>query len=158
MTLNSFLESLNAAPSTASLVFSTDQGDVGTGYHVTEFKHAKITGIDCGARVSEWVEASMQLLDDKQGSHMKVGKFAGILQKSVVQVAGLGEASTRIEFAPRNDGMRTYEMDVPEIRGDTVLVRMHEIRAVCKPAIESGGTCEPSQGCGPSLTSRGCCS
>lgn len=75
MKLNELLAHLKTTPSASALVFSTEDGDIGSGYHVTEFKHAKVTGIDCGGRVSEWVEASVQLLDGSGGSHMAVGKF-----------------------------------------------------------------------------------
>lgn len=157
MTLNSFLEKLAAAPSSAPLIFRTDQGDVGAGYHVTEFKHSKITGIDCGAQISEWSETSVQILDGEGDAHMKVGKFAGILRQSLSHVAGLGEAPTRVEFAPGNDGLRTYEIGDPEIQGGKVLVHMQEMNAVCKPAGNFAGLCKPKPIAEKRAASRECC-
>ncbi|MGI9394843.1 MAG: DUF6428 family protein [Boseongicola sp.] len=157
MNLNTFLSSLSSMPADAPLVFATDLGEIGSGYHVTEFKHANITGIDCGARRSEWSEASMQLLDGHEGDHMKAGKLARILELSLGQVPGLGAAEFHVEFAHRNQGMRKYFADKPELKGDKVYVQMDETTAVCKPASEMGVECGPSNCCPPKAQSVSCC-
>lgn len=134
MTLNDLLENLEAAPPASALIFRTEHGDIGRGYHVTEFKHARITGIDCGARMSEWGEASIQLLDGDGDAHMQVSKFSGILRQSLRQVEGLGEAPTHVEFAPGNNGLRTYDIDAPDISAEAVIVNLREKSAICKPS------------------------
>jgi len=157
MNFNDLLETLSAVPTARPLVFQTSEGDVGAGYHVTEFKHANVTGIDCGAHVSSWSEASMQLLDGEGREHMKLKKFTGILRKSIEQIDGMGDAPIRVEFAPGNDGMRTYEMKLPQILSEKVVIPLRELRAICKPAQEQGGTCGSGKGCDPSTMSGACC-
>ena len=48
MTLDMFLEHLRAASAAQPVRFETDFGDVQPGYHVTELKLHRITGVDCG--------------------------------------------------------------------------------------------------------------
>jgi Family of unknown function (DUF6428) len=36
------------------------------GYHLTEFKSARVTGLDCGANVESWTETILQLWDIEQ--------------------------------------------------------------------------------------------
>lgn len=141
MKLNSLLENLKAAPAQAALVFTSDEGDIGSGYHVTEFKLSRVTGIDCGGRVNDWQEAAVQLLDGSGGSHMAVSKFTGILEQSIARVEGLGTAETYVEFSPNNKGLRTYNLQAPQVKGDSVLIRLQAASAVCKPAIEAGLSC-----------------
>ncbi len=157
MTLNELLDQLKSIPANAALLFVTEQGEIGYGYHVTEFKRSQIAGIDCGGRKSEWMEASMQLLDGSGDKPMRVGKFIRILDHSIRQLAGLGRAPVHVEFAPGNIGMRTYEMTPPELVGDRVLVRLDENRALCKPAQDRRGAPAVS-GCRPSTTAtQPCC-
>ncbi|MGB0852500.1 MAG: DUF6428 family protein [Pikeienuella sp.] len=157
MTLNSLLKTLSDMPASAKLIFRTEQGDVGAGYHMTEFKHAKITSIDCGARVSEWHETSMQILDGKGRAHMEVGKFVRILRQSLARLEKLGDAPTTVEFAPGNLGLRTYEMEKPELIGDHVVIRMSEKSAMCKPSGVFSGLRKSNGLTKPQPNPRECC-
>ena len=141
MNLNTLLEKLKTAPADAALIFTSDEGDIGSGYHVTEFKLSRVTGIDCGGRVDEWQEAAVQLLDGSGGKHMAVGKFAGILQHSVTRVEGLGTAPVHVEFSPGNKGLRTYQLNEPQIKDSQVVIQLNAAGAVCKPALEAGLSC-----------------
>lgn len=159
MNLDSLLENLKTAPAQAALVFTSDAGDIGTGYHVTEFKLAQVTGIDCGGRVNEWQESAVQLLDGSGGSHMAVSKFTDILEQSIARVEGLGTAEAHVEFSPNNTGLRTYHLKTPQIKGDSVFIQLQAAGAVCKPALEAGLSCiNPSNKDDSTSGQSGCCS
>jgi len=155
MTPATLLETLEAMPAEMPLVFETADGEIGDGYHVTEYKLAHVTGIDCGARTSSWSEATLQLLDGTGGGHMKTGKFAGILRQSIVSVTGLGDAPLQVEFAHRNDGKRIFDLQTPELEGGRVTVRLGDTRAHCKPAFEMMQRSEVVSCCGSGAS--GCC-
>lgn len=157
MNLDAFLKYLSSMPFDAPVVFATNLGEIGSGYHVTELKFANISGIDCVARRSQWTEASMQLLDGHEGKHMPANKLARILEQSIKHVPGLGATDFHVEFAHRNEGMRKYLADKPELRGGKIYVQMDEATAVCKPASEMGAKCGPSECCPPKEQSGGCC-
>lgn len=147
MTCNALLETLDTLPGDAPLVFATPDGEIGDGYHVTEFKLAHVTGIDCGARLSNWSEATLQLLDGAGGGHMRTGKFAGILRQSIGKVSGLGEAPLQVEFAHGNSGRRIYRPATPELAEGRVLVALRDTRAHCKPALDRKIALGSSAGC-----------
>ncbi|MEQ8664596.1 MAG: DUF6428 family protein [Rhodospirillales bacterium] len=118
----------------AALVFETHEGPIGGGYHVTEVRRADVTGIDCGANVASWTEATIQLLDGADDDHMKVGRFQGILAKSLEVLDGVAEAPLRVEFANRNHGLGIHRIVAIENRGEQVIATLGSDRAVCKPA------------------------
>ncbi len=137
MTLEAFLTLLASVPQDVPLVFETDDGVIGDGYHVTEFKLARITGIDCGARQAQWSEATLQLLDGAGGGHMAAGKFAAIARQSIDRIPDLATVPLQVEFAHGNRGMRIHDLSRPEVRGDAVRVRLGEKRSICKPVMEA---------------------
>jgi hypothetical protein len=157
MTLNDLLEILEALPSEAPLVFSTDAGPIGDGYHVTELKLVKVDSIDCGARRSNWVESVLQLLDGDGGGHMSVGKFSAIARQSVRQLNGLADHELQVEYAPRNKGLRVFQPMLPELAGGTVSLFLKEGRAHCKPALERVSI-PGNAGCCGGGTEGACCS
>ncbi|MEM1048895.1 MAG: DUF6428 family protein [Pseudomonadota bacterium] len=158
MTLQDLLTALASLPSDASLIFETEAGPVAGGYHVTELKHATIKSIDCGARLSEWTEASLQVLDGRGGDAMTVGKFTGILVQSIRQVAGLGESPLHVEFAPKNVGMRIYQIGPPVVRDGQVVIRLTENRAQCKPAMDVFARHQAADCCPSGVPTSACCS
>ena len=134
MTLDDLLAGLSAVPAEAYLVFQSETGEIGGRYHVTEFKVANVTSIDCAARQDRWVEAFMQLLDGPAGDPMQVDKFIRIATQSRRAMPDLGSAPLRIEFAPKNAGLRLYHLDAPVVDDRRVTVHLREDRAVCKPS------------------------
>ncbi|WP_422383788.1 DUF6428 family protein [Roseibium album] len=156
MTPQMLLETLQTLPADLPLVFQTAEGDVGDGYHVTEFKLAQVNSIDCGGRLRSWREAALQLLDGHGGGHMNVGKFSSILGQSITRVTGLGESPLHVEFAHENRGMRIYEISRPRLHEGQVGVDLNEIRAHCKPALEHAATAETAGCCG-SASASSCC-
>ena len=155
MTPLSLLHGLQKMPADLPLIFQTGDGSIGAGYHVTEFKLAEVGSIDCGGRLASWTEAALQLLDGHGGSHMKVGKFNGILEQSIARLKGLGDCPLQVEFAHENKGMRIYDLSVPELNGETVAIRLSDVRAHCKPALEHLSGAETGACCGSSAS--GCC-
>ncbi len=155
MTINDFLQTLADKPTDAPVVFATKQGEISGGYHVTELKLAHVTGIDCGARQAEWVEASIQLLDGGGGAHMEAGKLSNILEQSKRHVKGLGEADVHFEFAHNNAGLQRYNMQSSIEANGRVEIHLDTQRAICKPAQDhiyaSGSDC-----CGENASKCGC--
>lgn len=159
MTCNTLLETLLTLPGDAPLVFETPEGEIGNGYHVTEFKLAHVTGIDCGARLSNWSEATLQLLDGEGGGHMPAGKFAGILKQSIDRVSGLGDAPLQVEFAHGNKARQIYRLATPELSAGRVLVGLRDTRAHCKPALDRKAALGSAAGCcgANAAEATGCC-
>ncbi|WP_298963760.1 DUF6428 family protein [uncultured Roseibium sp.] len=156
MSLSDLLETLQALPSEAPVVFLTDEGEIGAGYHVTELKLSHVTSIDCGARIASWSEAALQLLDGADGGHMTAGKLSAILRQSIARVSGLAAVPLKAEFAHGNEGMHLYGIDTPELEGAKVVVRLTQLRAHCKPALEMPANQNMSACCGTSPQSQ-CC-
>jgi len=141
MTPETLRTALDELPAEAPLLFLTDEGEITGGYHVTELKLAHVTAIDCGARRSDWAEATLQLLDGHGGAHMTVGKFNVILAQSIRHVDGLGDAPLRVEFAHGNTDLRLLEIGAPVRRGQKVTIPLGAAHAVCKPAADHAGGC-----------------
>ena len=147
-TLADFEATLKALPADAPLIFTTRDGAIKAGYHVTEFKVADINSVDCGGKVDHWQEASMQLLDGFGGEHMAVGKFLGILGHSIVAVKGLATAGAFVEFAPMNVGLRSYQLSAVTLHDGVVEVALKERGPMCKaanrvaaPKVEASAKC-----------------
>mgnify|MGYP000047113328 CR=1 FL=1 len=157
MNLNDLIAGLDDNGDQTPVVFVTEDGAVGAGYHVTELKHAEITGIDCAARVTTWVETTMQLLDGEGRSHMTLGKLRGILRQSASAVPGLADAPLRVEFAHGNTGMSMFEVVLPEVHDDCVMIRLVANHAVCKPAFGWSGVRGLAKANTQAKTSGGCC-
>ncbi|MVO15471.1 DUF6428 family protein [Parasedimentitalea huanghaiensis] len=155
-TLNSVVTLLKLQNAYAPLVFETNEGEIGGGYHVTELKQAIITSIDCGGNIDDWRETHVQLLDGQTGEHMSVGKFAAIADKSMAKVQHLGEAPLYFEFALKNNGLRRYQIEALTPDASKIIVLLTEGRAVCKPAA-AGKAVETANGCCSSNSSKSAC-
>ncbi len=158
MTLNELLQNLAPLPQTAELIFTTPDGDISGGYHVTELKHATISSIDCGGRVDDWAETSVQLLDGSGGARMTVDKFTTLARQSTAKLAGLADARLVIEFAPRNTGLRSYELAPPHATNDGVIITLSERRALCKPSLMMAAKTVSTPPAPLQVSERGCCS
>lgn len=119
------------------LVFETDEGEIGAGYHVTELRHSTSKGIDCGGNIETWQEGRLQLLDGNGDTHMSVGKFSTIVANSLSLMPELAKTSFLIEFAPRNVGLKLMNVGQPTEQDGRVVLHLSESRAVCKPAQRS---------------------
>ncbi|QIE54118.1 hypothetical protein G5B40_00850 [Pikeienuella piscinae] len=154
-TLLSGLERLDAA---AALIFEFDGQPVGAGYHVTELRHSTSTGIDCGGKVETWQEARLQLLDGPGEAHMSVGKFRGILEKSLGRLPELSDAPLLVEFSPGNSGLRLMVPGEPSMKNGLATVYLRDSRAICKPAERKRSIEGTANGCcGASNPASACC-
>lgn len=154
--LTNVLSQLNTQDEAQPLVFVTDEGAIGGGYHVTELKQAKMTSIDCGGNVADWGETIIQLLDGQSGTHMHVGKFVGIANQSMKRLSALGDAKLYFEFTHKNKGLRRYRANALRANGDGVTIFLEEERALCKPAAALAVTSQTSGCCGNDAGAR-CC-
>lgn len=134
MTLDEFLIALSQLPSDAPLIFELGQTRIGSGYHITELRLARVEAIDCAAQRANWSSATLQLLDGQDGAYMAVGKAARIIAQSVSAIPGLGAVEAQIEFSPGNRGLGIYGLDMPELQGDTAIARLLPLSATCRPS------------------------
>lgn len=150
-TLDFFQAQLTESDFDRKLMFTTGDHDVGAGYHVTELKFADVKGIDCGANQTAWAESTIQLLDGHGGQHMRVGKFAKIVDQSVRAIPGLGAAPLRVEYGPGNRGLQLYRIGAVQRTDDALLVTLLSDQAQCKPV----AVADAEEGC--CATRSACC-
>ncbi len=138
ITLQRLTEELDQVPPDQPLIFASDDGDIGPGYHVTELKHLAVNSIDCGGQRSVWNEAQLQLLDGHDGKHISVGKFIAIARRSMAAVTGLGDVPLSIEYAPLNQGLHRYHIGDAALGADGLRLSLVPDTAHCKPATKFG--------------------
>ena len=134
ITFSELVSQLQAVDPALPLIFETKQGAIGAGYHVTELRHAHAKGIDCGGNIQTWQEARLQLMDGYGGEYMSVGKFSGIVRKSLAAVPELKQADLLVEFGHNNAELSLLALQEPVLQDDAVIVPLGDARAVCKPA------------------------
>ncbi len=136
VTLSTFLAELDHANPEAGVVFATEDGPVGAGYHITELKSARVDSIDCGGRRSTWVEAAVQVLDVFGDAPMPVERLRAILDRSIAAIPELAEAPVHVEFGHRNQSLSRYDIAGLKIGPTAVTVSLVRAHASCKPAVE----------------------
>ncbi|MEL7105232.1 MAG: DUF6428 family protein [Pseudomonadota bacterium] len=137
VTLNAFLAALDTAMPEAGVVFATEDGPVGAGYHITELKHARVDSIDCGGHRSGWDEAAVQVLDVFGDAPMPVERLRAIVTRSLGAIPALAEAPVHIEFGHRNQSLSRYDIAGLQVDDHLVQISMVRARATCKPAAVS---------------------
>lgn len=138
MSLTELLDRLRAAPADAPLAFSTQAGEIGAGYHVTEFRASRTNVIDCGGGISEEDEVRMQILDGEVGDGLTVGRFLRIAERSLTAIRGLDGPELVVETAPGNGALQLHTAGAPRIAVDRVVVPLAPLRASCRPAAARG--------------------
>lgn len=156
-TLTDLVTDLRTCDPDLPLVFTTNDGEIGGGYHVTELKRAQIQSVDCGGRLSDWIETNLQLLDGTDRDHMKVGKFINIANRSISAVDGLSEGPLSFEYSPSNIGLRRYHASQIIVNSDQITLFLSEDNAQCKPFSENLVENDGSNCCNPSPKSASCC-
>ncbi len=132
-TLNDLVVDLKTLNPDLPLVFETDEGEIGGGYHVTELKHAQIHSIDCGGNLSDWIETNLQLLDGNDQTHMAVGRFLKIAALSMGKIDGLGTGQLSFEYGPKNIGLRRFYAAEIVPKSKKITIKLQEDIAKCKP-------------------------
>jgi hypothetical protein len=130
-----FLDSLRAFGA-RSLVIVYAGRETRAGYHVTEIKTGRFSGLDCGANPEAWTETFIQVWDvpgEPQSRAMTVGKFLAIMDK-VARDVGLDPAS-RLTFECGDDlgVIGLYAVDGIAAEQERVLVSLAPRHASCKP-------------------------
>lgn len=158
MTFATLLSSLKPFDAAAALTFEVDAQIIGAGYHVTELRHSVSTGIDCGGNVETWREARLQLLDGAGETHMRLGKFRAIVEKSLDRLPELADAPLLVEFSPDNLGLKLMAPDAPVMKDGRVCVSLRNARAQCKPAQKNRSLDVSTNACcGVPSTASACC-
>jgi len=152
ITFGELLASLQSQDPTKPLIFISEDGSIGAGYHVTELRHSVSTGIDCGGNIETWEDAKLQLLDGQGSEHMPVGKFSDIIEKSLSDLPQLGNVPLLVEFGHNNEELTIMSLHGPEISGADVVLSLGNARAVCKPAMRHGRAVEKQGECCESAT------
>lgn len=129
------------------LIFQTEEGDISAGYHVTELRHSNSKGIDCGGKMETWQETRLQLLDGVGHTHMSVGKFRTIVEKSLIAMPELAQAPLLAEFGHGNASLTLMSLNTSQVQGDRVVLRLGDARAVCKPYERAQVSAAPEMGC-----------
>lgn len=136
ITLNRFFDALEVAAPEAGVVFATEEGPVGAGYHITELKHANIDSIDCAGRQSRFEEVSVQVLDVVGDAPMPVERLRMILTQSLAAIPALADAPVHVEFGHRNERLSRYEIAGLEVAKHLLTIKMFRAHATCKPAAQ----------------------
>ena len=135
-TLAEVSSALAKVPADFPAVFTTEAGDIGGGYHVTELKLADVQSIDCMARQSSWREAQVQILDGHGGTHMAAGQLHKIIAQSLKAVPDLADVPFSIEFSPENQGLSRYSLGAPFTANGKLSIPLESGKATCKPAAD----------------------
>lgn len=133
MTLSALLSDLAGHDPKSGLLFETDEGPIGAGYHVTELRQSLSTGIDCAGRVDSWAEARIQLLDGSGNAPMRVGKFIRIAQVAIGRFPDLADLPLLVEFGHGNKSLRLMSPGHPVSDGRKSVVPLTDVTATCKP-------------------------
>jgi hypothetical protein len=152
MTLSGLLSALEGSRGLA-LSFRYDGRITKPGYHVTEMKFARMTGVDCGANAETWTETVFQLWDIETsvtGETMSVDKLIGIARKVAAMIGAEGNSRLTFEVSDGVEAMRIYAFEGLDIAGGVATIRLGQRVSACKPLVrgilpEPGvkGTCGP---------------
>ena len=152
MTLSAFSAALQRARG-LPLAFTYDGRMTKKGYHVTELKSARITGLDCGANVESWSETIFQVLDIEDsitGQFMTVDKLAGIIAKYGKLLGADPTSKISFEVSDGGDAMRIFAFGGLEVTDGRASIRLVNRVSACKPLVR--GIITPVAGknpCGP---------
>ena len=143
-TFGTLLRQLEAACG-RDLVFVYDGHPTKPGYHVTEIKFARVTGLDCGANAESWSEVILQLWDIEDsvtGERMTVDKLLGIARKVLATIGAEESARLVFEVSDGSDAMRIFGLDRLEISNGVAAVFLAPRASACKPLVR--GTLQPA--------------
>ena len=143
VTLNDLLRLLRAGDD-RPVAFRTPERAVRAGYHLTEFKLARVRSVDCGRGGHEWNEAIVELLDGNgRGAPMRAGKLSAIMDEVVSRFPEMGDSSLVVEFGP--DGLSRYRVEMAGPADSTMasqtdewLVSLAPVLGQCKASLRPG--------------------
>lgn len=129
---------LLAAHPDRQLAFSAEGHELRPGYHVTEVKDGRFSGLDCGGNPESWRETFVQLWDvaeSPERGHMAVGKFLAIMRKVAEYVPFDPQAKLTFEVSDGEATIRLFKAVSIDVSEDEKLVRVALVRSPssCKP-------------------------
>ncbi|MEM0935931.1 MAG: DUF6428 family protein [Pseudomonadota bacterium] len=137
MTLQEILSYTAAVAAETPLGFIVEGERLTRGYNLTEFKLVRVQSIDCGARVSETTEASMQLLHTGQGAGLTAAGLGRIVERSAPALPGLERAHLVVEYAPGGSAKRIYRIARLSTEGEAIVLHLAPVSTECKPSAEA---------------------
>ncbi|SHG86741.1 DUF6428 family protein [Marivita hallyeonensis] len=132
MTFEHFRKQLDRLPAGAPVVFSTPDGPIRGGYHLTEVRQARLTGLACNGVSEEWGEVALHLLDGFGGPHMPVATLFGILGKAAETLSDAIDYEVSVAFGHGNATRSVYTVTDPVLEGDTVKIALTPSPVDCK--------------------------
>ena len=132
-TLTDLRDTLRTEPN-RPVRFRTAHYEVKPGYHLTEFKLARVASVDCGRGKHEWDEAIVELLDGSgdEEEFMPSGKVTAIVDDVVSAIPAASDADAVFEFGSR--GLARYRIGSVAFDGDDWLVTLDPLQGQCKAA------------------------
>ncbi len=159
-TLGAFLDALPKEDG-VEMVFADGTGEIRPGYHLTEFRLARIAAIDCGRNREGWVEAQMQLLDGSgnDDGYMTVGRFHAIAGASIRALPGLEDGQLVVESGFGGTQLVKSWVGSVEPSGGKVHIGLTADHAQCRPAMAALEAADAGigYGCGANATGLECC-
>ncbi len=147
MTLAELDHALRNANAELPLIFESGGVPIRGGFHVTEFKHAKIASMTCGGDTDAWEEARIEVMDGHGlADHMPVGRFLSMVERERSQMPDLEALPLTVEFGPDHAGLRLYDLAEPEIGSRDVKLDLLPRGAVCK-AVTTVSCCGEGAAC-----------
>lgn len=161
MNTQDFLELLQSHKE-KQLHFSYASGQyIAEDYHMTEIKNIRVQGVNCGAKLEEWHETLVQLLDapEQKNISMRCLKAIGILKKSDHILPLVANALIKFEYG--NSTFHTAQLDVKAytVEENRLVIHLKPSVTLCKApeacglpenaeeVAESTSCCSPKNGC-----------
>ena len=144
-------------------MFHYGGGEIGTGYHVTEVKAARLSSLDCGGNPEEWSETVIQLWDVEGGAgpHMAARKFLGILGKVAERMALDDQSLLIFEAGDSTSPLQVFTVGTIAAAEGRVNVSLTARPATCKPrdrGLEAAAGAAASMSCcTPAASASPCC-
>ncbi|TGL15688.1 DUF6428 family protein [Leptospira meyeri] len=110
-------------------------------YHITEFKLANITSVDCGGKSDFWTEIILQVLEPKieeDTESLTLSKINSIIKKITNVMEIPSNAILRIEFGNQKSAMRQYFVSEMIPMENSLLIQLQDGKTECKASASCG--------------------
>ena len=135
-TLGQLMETFKPLADGAGVVFHTDEGEIGAGYHVTELKLAHFDSTDFGGNRHRLVgspSAAARRAGVRPHARRQVHRHSA--QKCLETIDELRDVPVYVEFALENCGIERFRIEDIEVDGNHIAIALEPGNAACKPAL-----------------------
>jgi len=150
MNTSDFLNALRARPE-LPLAFSTNQGTVPAGFHLTEVKRVTHETVDCGSETHQWIENQFELwapaVPEPDYKPFPAGKFLAIVDE-VKRMLTLDETAEARIFGRVAGGLdQLHAIESVKTGSEAIQVHLQPVTASCKArdrrssALNTGESC-----------------